>query len=120
MGVRGRVGLMLTRFDRPDSGPVVFILSCTDPGYGGLTLAMGEPGDGRLSLQAGQTTFSVDAARTENQNRVGGTGYFPDRWLHTLGAADQVVVTNGQQRWTFPGPGRALAKRFDTFCQGRR
>lgn len=122
MGVGRRANLMLTRLDRADGGPVVLTLSCTDPGYGGLTLGLGDPKDAPLSIQAGAQTFVVDAVREENGAQVRATGesYFPDRWHRALASAQHVVVKHGDQSWTFTGPGRPLSRRFSQFCHGRR
>ena len=121
-GVPGRTGLYLSAMEGVDRGRIVFTISCTDPGYGGLTLRFGALTDGPLSVEAEDQTFAVASVRKETGKgaNVTGESYFPDGWYKSLGRADQIVVSHGRDRWTFAGPGEHLVRRFNRLCLGRR
>lgn len=122
LGFPGRASLILARQAEVGRGRVVFTIACTDPGYGSLTSHFGDLVDGPLTVNAAGQLFAVEARRRTNRGRIDvfGEGYIPEGWYKSLERTDQIVISEGVNRWAFPSPGEAVSRRFSRLCHGRR
>ncbi|MBO9559774.1 MAG: hypothetical protein J7515_14485 [Caulobacter sp.] len=97
------------------------VISCSGVHSGGFQARFYAPqgGAAQLRLTAGKSVFRTYRGTQALGGRtfVEGHGDLPEGFFDALAAAPTVSVAYGDRTTTFPGPGPALARHFERYCQ---
>jgi hypothetical protein len=97
------------------------VISCSGVHSGGFQARFYEPqgGAAQLRLTAGKSVFRVYRGVQDLGDHpfVEGHGDLPDGFFDALSDTPTVSIAYGARTTTFPGPGAALTRHFQRYCQ---
>ena len=111
--------LSIVRTTSAGQGVPYIVMTCRDRRRGAVQLRGDLARAGRVSITAGNTTFSSDTALRDPSSGIGsatiGEGYFEPNWFQALAKADVVTVSSDGRTFKARAPG-AAADHYKRYC----